>query len=148
VPAQLVPWLETLHLGAGGSGEDPHDAVRHGWLRLFTSLELSHGAFSEAWPPQDRLRELTVAGHLDHVSRLAMGGGGLRSLLDAELCLSALRTLNLGIGSIHDEDMRRLSASPLLARLTALQLTYSGVFGVLGLQELACSPHARGLVRL
>jgi uncharacterized protein (TIGR02996 family) len=153
IPPEYLPWLEALHLDRGDSGDARLDAGRRGWLWRFTSLRLPHLGFASHWHLPALLRQLAVSDHFAHVSRLDLSGVGLtveslRSLLEAEVCLPALRSLNLGRSSLHHDGLRLLGESPLLARLTTLELRYAGPIGATSLRDLTCSPHVRGLVHL
>jgi uncharacterized protein (TIGR02996 family) len=125
LPAALLPWVETLRLRnlAGLL-----TLARQGWLAPFTTLDLSLTVISG-----DCLLELLTdaeagpKGHLAHVTRLdlrhnAIEPASLREVAAAWDRLPALRSLGLSVSRMGDEGVQALADSPLLGRLTSLDL--------------------------
>jgi Ran GTPase-activating protein (RanGAP) involved in mRNA processing and transport len=151
IPAEFLPWLEALEL-RNHFGHPYRELARRGWLALFTALDIqsnwSHGSLGALLNEQGDL-----AGSLAHVSRLALftndlGEAGLSVLAAASGRLPALRGLALNTNTFIEEDeLRALAASPLLGRLTSLNLSGTRVSAA-GVAALARSPASNQLLHL
>jgi uncharacterized protein (TIGR02996 family) len=152
VPADILPWLETLRLhGAYGFGRLV-ELAEAGWLERFTALAVPREDFAAADVPNVvEVSRISLA-HLRHldVRYSSRDLDWLRAVVAAEDRLGALRSLRLSSADIGDEGVRILAESPLLGRLASLDLSYTriGPAGLAGLAALAGSAHAGALVDL
>jgi uncharacterized protein (TIGR02996 family) len=156
VPAALVPWLETLRLRHIKQlyGGDLLKLARQGWLAPFTALD-----FRQTSETGHTLLALLLdsrgppRGHLAHVARLDFYNNHLnwkemREVMAAWDRLPALRSLAVGSNTaLGDEGVQALAGSPLLGRLTSLDVTRVWA-GPASLVALVQSPRCRRLQSL
>jgi uncharacterized protein (TIGR02996 family) len=141
VPADLRPWLESLHAALTPAPNGLAALADAGWLAAFTTIERPLGL-----APADVHALLTRADQpLAHVASLDLGWGAISVAHVERLAaakLPALRALGLeGNRGLDDEAFRPLLRSPLLEQLTSLNVGYTDI-GLATVRWLARSERA------